>query len=72
MRRVTLLVAAIVMVTVLGVVSVAFAAQDGGGLGREKVILCHNGTTITVGFPAQAAHLNHGDTEDACEPTTTG
>jgi hypothetical protein len=68
MRRVTLMVAAMVVVTVLVVVSVAFAAEDGGGLGQEKVILCHEGHTITVGFPAQAAHLNHGDTEDACEP----
>jgi hypothetical protein len=69
MRRVTLMVAAMVIVTVLGVVSVAFAEQaHGSGLGRENVVLCHNGHTITVGFPAQAAHLNHGDTEDACEP----
>ena len=57
--------------SVLSVVTMAFAEQEeGGGRGQEKVPLCHNGHTITVGFPAQAAHLNHGDTEDACEPTT--
>ncbi len=68
--------AAMVMVSVLAVVTVAFAKQDGGGLvqggdpGQEKVTLCHKGHTITVGAPAQAAHLNHGDTLVACEQTT--
>jgi hypothetical protein len=65
MRRVTLMVAAMVMVSVLAVGSVAFASQ-------EKVTLCHvsaNGTeTIEVDLSAQAAHLKHGDTPGACEP----
>jgi hypothetical protein len=73
MRRVTLMVAAMVMVTVLSVVSVAFAEQDdGGGLSQEKVALCHNGHIITVGEPAESAHrthLNHGDTLGECEQT---
>ncbi len=44
-----------------------------GGLGQEKVTLCHKGHTITVGAPAADIHLDHGDTEGAC-PTddTTG
>jgi hypothetical protein len=77
-RNVSILsvVAAMVVVTLLGVVTVAFAAQDGGGLGQEKVTICHKGHTITVGFPAQAAHLKHGDTDGACgqpaSPSTTG
>lgn len=70
-------VAAVVVVSVLSVVSVAFADQeDGGGQGQEKVTLCHNGHTITVGEPARAAHLKHRDTPGACgddaAPGTTG
>jgi hypothetical protein len=70
MRRVTLMVAAMVMVTVLVLVSVAFAAQDGGDLGQETVSLCHYGHTIVVGEHAESAHrthLNHGDTLGECE-----
>ena len=66
-RNVSILsvVAAMVVVTVLSVATVAFAEQeDGGGLGHPKVTLCHNGHTITVG--AEAAHLDHGDTLRAC------
>jgi hypothetical protein len=72
-RNVSILsvVAAMVVVTVLSVATVAFAEQeDGGGLGRPKVTLCHNGHTITVGAPARAAHRDHGDTEGACDLTT--
>jgi hypothetical protein len=70
MRRVTLMVAAIVVVTVLVVISVAFAEQeDGGDQGHEKVILCHNGYTITVGKPAEPVHLAHGDTLGECVQT---
>src|SRR5919112_1124949 len=40
--------------------------EDGGG-GKEKVVLCHKGKkTLTVGAPAQAAHLRHGDSLGAC------
>jgi hypothetical protein len=45
------------------------AAQNGdggGGNGQPKVTLCHKGKTLTVGAPAQAAHLRHGDTEGPC------
>ncbi|NIM52746.1 MAG: hypothetical protein GTN78_05450 [Gemmatimonadales bacterium] len=37
--------------------------------GTEKVTVCHKGTTITVGAPALAAHLKHGDTEGPCGVT---
>jgi len=72
-RNVSILsvVAAVVMVSVLGVVSVAFAEhEEGVGLGQRKVTPCHNGHTITVGEPTQSAHLDHGDTEGACVQTT--
>ncbi len=45
------------------------AAQNGdggGGNGKQKVTLCHKGKTLTVGAPAQDAHLRHGDTLGAC------
>jgi hypothetical protein len=45
------------------------AANDGGGGGsggQDKVPLCHKGKTITVGAPAQKAHLRHGDSRGAC------
>jgi outer membrane biosynthesis protein TonB len=39
----------------------------GSGGGQPKVILCHKGkNTITVGKPAQAAHVRHGDTLGPC------
>jgi hypothetical protein len=39
----------------------------GRGVGRQKAILCHKGTkTLTVGAPALAAHLRHGDGLGAC------
>jgi hypothetical protein len=71
-RNVSILsVVAAMLVTVLVVVTVAFAAQDdGGGLGQEKVALCHKGHTMTVDALALAAHQGHGDTEGAC-PTDT-
>jgi hypothetical protein len=39
---------------------------EGGGGGRGKVVLCHKNRTLTVGAPAQAAHLRHGDSLGAC------
>jgi hypothetical protein len=40
----------------------------GSGAGQQKVTLCHKGkNTITVGKPAQAAHLRHGDTVGPCQ-----
>jgi hypothetical protein len=64
-RNVSILsvMAATVVLSVLFVVTVAFAKQkDGGGQGQKQVTLCHKGHTITVGVPVQAAHLKHGDT----------
>jgi hypothetical protein len=59
MRRVTLMVAAMVMVSVLAVGSVAFAANP-------QVEVCHDGHQITVSEPAVAAHERHGDTLGPC------
>jgi hypothetical protein len=42
------------------------AAKNGGGNGQPKVTLCHKGKILTVGAPAHAAHLRHGDTEGPC------
>jgi hypothetical protein len=39
---------------------------EGGGGGREKVVLCHKNKTLTVGAGAQAAHLRHGDSPGGC------
>ena len=42
--------------------------EHGNGAGQQKVTLCHKGkNTITVGKPAQAAHLRHGDTVGPCQ-----
>jgi hypothetical protein len=40
--------------------------KKGKGKGQEKVTLCHNGHTITVGAPAVPAHQAHGDTLGPC------
>jgi hypothetical protein len=75
-RRVSILSAVVtIAVTTLAMVTVAFAAQRDGGLDQQKVTICHEGHTITVGAPALAAHERHGDTEGVCEaatPETTG
>ena len=43
------------------------------GVGRQKVALCHKGEkTLTVGAPALAAHLRHGDTRGACQGEVSG
>jgi hypothetical protein len=36
------------------------------GYGQEKVTICHDGNTLTVGAPAVAAHVAHGDTVGPC------
>jgi hypothetical protein len=44
-----------------------------GGEDQEKVTLCHKAkNTITVGAPAQAAHVRHGDTVGPCQPGGAG
>jgi outer membrane biosynthesis protein TonB len=41
--------------------------EHGRGGGQQKVTLCHKDKkTLTVGAPAQAAHLRHGDSVGAC------
>jgi hypothetical protein len=62
-------------VTVMATVTVASATlnkggssqENGQGNGLEKVPICHNGHTITVGKPAVAAHDRHGDDPALCE-----
>ena len=53
-----------------GTTTAGDTATTGDGGDEEKVALCHKGHTITVGAPAQAAHVNHGDTEGACTTDT--
>jgi hypothetical protein len=49
------------------------AEEHGNGAGQQKVTLCRKGkNTITVGAPAQDAHLNHGDTLGACQSAGAG
>src|SRR5215216_3928208 len=65
------------LLSVLSVVTMAFAEQEeGGGRGQPKVPLCHNGHTITVDAPAKEVHLNHGDSPEPCDESalrsTTG
>lgn len=68
-RNVSILsVMAVVVVTLLSTVAVAFATQNEEDAGQEKVTLCHEGTnTITVDASAQDAHLDHGDIVGTCE-----
>ena len=41
--------------------------------GQQKVVLCHKGNkTLTVGAPALAAHLRHGDTRGPCQGEVSG
>lgn len=52
-------------------------AEDGAsnkaGDGGQKVTLCHKDkVTISVGAPAQGAHLRHGDALGACEAGSAG
>jgi hypothetical protein len=48
--------------------------EQGRGGSQQKVPLCHKGKkTLTVGAPALAAHLRHGDTQQgACPPGDSG
>src|SRR5215207_6839210 len=72
-RNVSILsvVTAVILFSVLAVVTVAFAEQEEGrGLGQEKVTLCHNGHLIKVGEPAKEAHLNHGDNKEGASGAT--
>ena len=47
--------------------------EHGRGVGRQGTTLCHKGKDIlTVGAPAVAAHLRHGDTPGGCRPDGAG
>jgi hypothetical protein len=56
---------------------VAFAALGGVSMAQSaigaaqyqyggKATICHKGKTLSVGKPAEAAHIRHGDTTGAC------
>jgi hypothetical protein len=67
-----LLIPALVVGLALGAAVPVLAVHNGGG--NNKVTLCHNGHTITVGAPAVPAHLRQGDTLGPCvggTPTQT-
>ena len=62
-RRVSILVLVIIVVLGVGLVSA----------GQDKVTICHNGNTITVGRPAVDTHVGedgHGDSLGSCPDTT--
>jgi len=41
-------------------------SSGGKQYGHHRVLLCHNGHTISVAPPAVKAHLRHGDKLGAC------
>ncbi|TMI61443.1 MAG: CHRD domain-containing protein [Bacteroidetes bacterium] len=41
-----------------------------GGKNGDKIDVCHNGNTLTIGRPAVADHLSHGDMLGSCEPNS--
>lgn len=73
-------VAAGALGSVAGVATVASAKKTGKkdkkpkkdkkqkckGKGKDKVLICHKGKTISVSRCAVKGHLKHGDTEGAC------
>ena len=40
--------------------------EEREGSGGEKVTVCHKGKTLSVGAPAEPAHLGHGDDSGPC------
>lgn len=40
--------------------------EEHEGSGGEKVAVCHKGKTLSVGAPAEPAHLGHGDSTGPC------
>ena len=62
MRRIIILF----LVAVLVVALMAGAAMAKPGKSKEKVVLCHEGTTIKVAKPAEKSHLKHGDPPGSC------
>src|SRR5215204_925561 len=48
-------------------------AEHGRGGSQQKIILCHKEKkSLTVGAPALAAHLRHGDTQGVCRTEGAG
>lgn len=41
-----------------------------GGNKGDKIVVCHNGNSLTIATPAVAAHLQHGDMLGSCEPAS--
>jgi hypothetical protein len=55
---------AFVLVAVVGLVMASSVLASNG---QEKVEVCYKGkNTLSIGAPAVAAHLAHGDTVGAC------
>jgi hypothetical protein len=46
--------------------SASYGYAYGNAYGKERVTLCHSGTTLSVALPSLAAHLAHGDTVGPC------
>ena len=41
-----------------------------GGNKGDKIIVCHNGNSITIATPSVASHLQHGDMLGSCDPNS--
>ena len=41
-----------------------------GGKSGDKIVVCHNGHTLTIASPALVDHLLHGDMLSSCEPNS--
>jgi len=39
-----------------------------GGNNGDKIVLCHNGNSLTIAVASVASHLQHGDWLGSCEP----
>ncbi len=52
------------MIVALAIAALAGSAFAGAG---DKVLVCHEGSLISVGLSALHAHIAHGDTPYICE-----
>ena len=41
-----------------------------GGIKGDKIVVCHNGNSVTTATPAVFSHLQHGDMLGSCEPNS--
>jgi hypothetical protein len=42
-----------------------------GGKNGDKIVICHRGNSLTIGYSGVADHLEHGDMLGDCEPATS-